>query len=83
MYSNGTAGLFFLPIGSTINGIMYRKMLKDKLEIHIAICKFNKFMKDCAPCYCSKLVSDFFKKNIKTLDWPGNSPDFNPIANYG
>ena len=39
-------------------------------------------MQDSAPCHHSKLLSDFLKKkNIKTLDWPGNSPDFNPIEN--
>ena len=39
-------------------------------------------MQDGAPCYRSKLVGDFLKmKNIKTLDWPGNSPVLNPIEN--
>ena len=39
-------------------------------------------MRDGAPCHHSKLVSDFLKKkNIKMLDWPGNSPDINPIEN--
>ena len=39
-------------------------------------------MPDGAPCHRSKLVSDFLeKKNIKTWDWPGNSPDLNPIEN--
>ena len=33
------------------------------------------------PSHCSKLVSDFHKKNIKTLDWLGNSPDINQIEN--
>ena len=33
-------------------------------------------------CHQSKLVGDFLKtKNIKTLDWPGNSPDLNSIGN--
>ena len=31
-------------------------------------------------CHRSKLVSNFLKKkNIKTLDWPSNSPNLNPI----
>ena len=54
-------------------------MLKDNLEIHMAIYRCNMFMQDGAPCHRSKLVSDFFKKNINKLDWSGNSPDLNPI----
>ena len=53
-------------------------MLEYKIEIHMAIHESNMFKEDGAPCHHSKLVSDFLKKNIKTLDWPGNSPDLNP-----
>ena len=28
-------------------------------------------------CLRSKLVKDFLKKNVKTLDWPASSPDLN------
>ena len=57
-------------------------MLEDKLEILMAIYECNMFVQDGAPCHCSKFVSDFFKKkNIKTLDWPGNSPELNIIEN--
>ena len=57
-------------------------MLKDKLEIHMVIHECNMFMQDGAPCHRLKLVSDFLKKkNIKALDWPGNSADLNPIEN--
>ena len=56
-------------------------MLEDKLEIHMAIYECNMFMQDGAPCDRSKLVSNFLKKNIKTLDWPCNSPDLNPFEN--
>ena len=34
---NETAGLFFLPPGTTMNGQKYVDLLKDKLELHIAI----------------------------------------------
>lgn len=40
------------------------------------------FQHDLAPCHNSKLVQTFMKENkVKVLDWPGNSPDLNPIEN--
>ena len=40
-------------------------------------------MQDSTPCQRSKLMVDFVKKkNIKTLDRPDNSPDFNSIENF-
>ena len=49
MSSNGTSRLFFLPMGKTINGVMYRKMLGDKFEIPTAIHKYKMLMQDGAP----------------------------------
>ena len=73
---------FILPIGTTLNGVRYRKMLQDKLEIHIAIYECNMLMQDSALCHRLKLVSDFLeKKNNKTLDCHGNSPNLNSIEN--
>ena len=38
------------------------------------------FMQDGAPCHTAKGVKTFLQsKNIPLLDWPGNSPDMNPI----
>ena len=35
-----------------------------------------------APCHWSRVVKKFLEeKNIRQLDWPGNSPDLNPIEN--
>ena len=75
------AQLVFLSIETTMDGISYRKILEDKLEIHMAIHKCNMFMRNGAFCRRLKLMSDFLKKNIGALDWPGNSPDLNPIKN--
>ena len=37
---------------------------------------------DLATCHTSKKVKKFMvKNNIKTLKWPGNSSDLNPIEN--
>ena len=65
-----------------MNGITYRKMLENKLELHITIYECDMFTQDRAPCHRSRLVSDFLKKkNMKALDWPGNSTDHNSIEN--
>ena len=80
MSQHGIGGLFFLPSGTTINGEKYVQLLSDKLQLHMQVQKCNIFMQDGAPCHRSKLVTNFLKKKkVKVLDWPGNSPDLNPI----
>ena len=40
------------------------------------------FQQDNSPIHTSKKATDFFNNhNIKTLKWPPNSPDLNPIEN--
>lgn len=82
MSAKGTAGLFFLPKGTTMNGARYVEVLKQKLQLHMTVHNCEIFMQDGAPCHRSKIVNEFLKqKKIKTLDWPGNSADLNPIEN--
>ena len=80
MSVNGTAGLFFLAPGMTMNGTRYADLLREELERHMDIHKCTIFMHDGAPCHRSKTVTQFLEsKKIQTLDWPGNSTDMNPI----
>ena len=65
----------------------YLQTLQDYLlpEIEAAREEFEVdmiFMQDNAPCHKTNLVMDFLRDNkIRTLDWPPQSPDLNPIEN--
>ncbi|XP_069951387.1 transposable element Tc1 transposase [Cherax quadricarinatus] len=40
------------------------------------------FQQDLAPCHTSRKMLTFFEKSgLSILNWPGNSPDLNPIEN--
>lgn len=40
------------------------------------------FMQDGAPCHKAKSVLEWLReRGIRLLEWPGNSPDMNPIEN--
>jgi len=81
--TQGTAGLFFLDPGTTTNGKKYLDLMKETLELHTAVHNCEIFMHDGPPCHRAKIVTDFLKtKNIKLLEWPGNSSDLNPIENF-
>ena len=69
MSSMGTAGLYFLPPGTTINGEKYLNLLKSKLELYVTVHNFQIFMHDGVPCHRSKLVKKFLEqKSIQMLE---------------
>ena len=40
------------------------------------------FIQDGAPCHTAKSIKTFLaSENVSLLDWPGNSPDTNPVKN--
>ena len=44
--------------------------------------EYPAFIDDSAPCHRSKIVNNWkSSNNISRMDWPGNSPDLNPIEN--
>ena len=64
----GPSGLYFIPPNTT-------------MKLHMDIHKCTIFTQDGAPCHRSKVATDFLKNKISVLEWPGNSPDINPIEN--
>ena len=82
MSVNGTAALYFLPVGVTMNGSPYVNLLREKLQLHMAVHQCSVFMHDGAPCHRFKVVQSFLDQpRINMLEWRGNSPDLNPIEN--
>ena len=57
------AGLYFIQPNTTMNGPKCVELLKEKLKLHMDIHDCMLFMQDGAPCYRSKVVTEFLKKN--------------------
>lgn len=80
----GRGSLYFLPAGATMNSERYVHVLEEKLFPWMAMHKATKFLQDGAPCHKSRRSMAVLKqkeKEFSVMDWPGNSPDLNPIEN--
>ena len=79
----GRGAIDFLDKGEMMNGARYLQILDDKLERFMERHRTTHFLQDGAPCHRSKIVMEWFRNrpNIRLIDWPGNSPDLNPIEN--
>ena len=79
----GMAGLLFLPKNVMMNGDLYIKVLSDHMVTMFELNQCLHFIHDSAPCHKAKKVTQWLQtKKIKALEWPGNSPDLNPIENW-
>ena len=79
---HGRGAITILPRGVKMNTNVYLNILEEKLENFMDIYSCSTFQQDSAPCHVSKKSKDWFRQHsICLLDWPGNSPDLNPIEN--
>ena len=80
--SAGRGGLFFLPKNQTMNGKRYQGVLENHLLPWMERFGATHFLQDGAPCHASKRIKQFLQQQpFQIIDWPGNSPDLNPIEN--
>lgn len=73
-----------VPVEGMMNSKKYISVIERKLVpmMQTFAGGVGFFQQDLAPCHTSKLTKKFFQEQkITVLDWPGNSPDVNPIEN--
>ena len=81
-YQSGRAGLSYLEQGKTMNAERYLEVLRDQMLNYYELHGCTLFMHDGAPCHHANIIKQFLADhNIPSMEWPGNSPDLNPIEN--
>jgi transposase len=79
---SGVGSLIPLQPNERVNGQRYIQILGEQLPMNMAIHDCDFFQQDLAPCHTAKICRKWFNDHhIQLLDWPGNSPDLNPIEN--
>jgi transposase len=80
--SGRRGGIYFLPKNETMNSERYQEVLEKHLLSWMERYGSTHFLHDGAPCHASKKIKAFLKeKPFEVMDWPGNSPNLNPIEN--
>lgn len=78
----GPGTIKFLEKGQRMNSEVYISILNASLTRDMEKFGCTIFQQDNAPCHTSKRSLKWFSdKSIEILEWPGNSPDLNPIEN--
>jgi predicted transcriptional regulator len=79
---SGIGALWFLPTNETMRAGNYLEVLQEHLVNSMQRLGCTHFQQDGAPCHTAKLVTNWLRlENVNILDWPGQSPDLNPIEN--
>jgi len=80
--TTGRGSLYFIPAGKTVTDKIYLEILQSKLIQIMHVQKVGIFQQDGAPAHTANIVKNWFRDNsIQLLEWPGNSPNLNPIEN--
>lgn len=81
--AGGRGGLWVMPKNSTINGLVYLNILKEKLNNFMLFHGATHFQHDGAPCHNANPVKQWLaSQDVAVIGpWPGNSPDLNIIEN--
>ena len=71
------------PKNITVNKERYLELHTHHLMDCFTLYKSEVFQQDCAPAHTAKLVRDWLEwVSVDFIrEWPGNSPDLNPIEN--
>jgi len=82
--SKGVGNLYF--VDGTMNSQQYLQVLRNELRPQLRRwyrkTEGFQFMHDGAPCHRASAIKTYLEtEKISVLDWPGNSPDMNPIEN--
>ena len=72
-----------VPVEGMMNSKTYLPIIESRVSRELASLHPQAvFQQDSAPCHKAKIITNCFKKlKMEVLEWPGNSPDLNPIEN--
>lgn len=78
----GTGGVYFLDKNVTMNQNLYINVLNNHMLPFYEGHNSAMFLHDGAPCHRARSVKEWLAlHNIEMVEWPGHSPDLNPIEN--